>query len=511
MEMLGKIRRMYLRDKLSLHEITKRTGLSRNTIRRWLRDTEEAAPPTYSRTKRPCKLTPFHSALKQALKADSHRNKQNRRTAKALFAQIKADGYTGGYSQLAAFVSDWRGREGKEPHAFVPLKFELGEAFQFDWSEEGLVVGGIYRRMQVSHLKLCASRAFWLVAYPSQGHEMLFDAHTRSFTALGGIPRRGIYDNMKTAVDKVKKGKGRIVNARFAVMCAHYLLDPDFCNVASGWEKGVVEKNVQDSRRRIWLDAQNRKFGSFTELNAWLGQRCQTLWRELRHPEHKEYSVAEILEQERAEMMPMPTPFDGYVEKLARVSSTCLVSISRNRYSVPCEFAGQRVSTRLYPNRVSVVAEDAIVARHDRQGERGGHIRYDWQHYIPLVQRKPGALRNGAPFADMPAPLKQLRLGLMRHEGGDKIMAQVLAAVPTAGLDAVLVAVELVIESGVLSAEHVLNVLARLNASPAPACVETSLQLKDAPLANTSRYDSLRGVCDGETDAMTSVTEVNHA
>jgi hypothetical protein len=99
------------------------------------------------------------------------------------------------------------------------------------------VIGGIYRRIQVSHLKLCASRAFWLVAYPSQGHEMLFDAHTRSFTALGGIPRRGIYDNMKTAVDKVNKGKGRIVNARFAVMCAHYLFDPDFCNVASGWER----------------------------------------------------------------------------------------------------------------------------------------------------------------------------------------------------------------------------------------------------------------------------------
>ena len=144
--------------------------------------------------------------------------------------------------------SDWRAQQGSVTigKAYVPLTFELGEAFQFDWSEEGLVVGGIYHRMQVSHMKLCASRAFWLVAYPSQGHEMLFDAHTRSFAALGGVARRGIYDNMRTAVDKVKKGKGRTVNARFAVMCAHYLFDADFCNVASGWEKGVVEKNVQD-------------------------------------------------------------------------------------------------------------------------------------------------------------------------------------------------------------------------------------------------------------------------
>ena len=251
MEILGKIRRMHFRDKLSLHEITKRTGLSRNTIRSWLRKTEdETAPPAYVRDNGPGKLTPFHAALELALKADSHRNKQNRRTAKALFIQVKADGYAGGYSQLTAFIRAWRMSEGKAPHAFVPLKFELGEAFQFDWGDENLVIGGIYRRIQVSHLKLCASRAFWMVAYPTQGHEMLFDAHTRSFTALGGIPRRGIYDNMKTAVDKVKKGKGRIVNARFAVMCAHYLFDSDFCNVASGWEKGIVEKDVQDGDRK---------------------------------------------------------------------------------------------------------------------------------------------------------------------------------------------------------------------------------------------------------------------
>jgi len=502
MEMFGKIRRMYFRDKLSLHEISKRTSLSRNTIRKWLRDSQEAAPPTYRRREEPGKLTAFHDVLEQSLKVDAHRNKQNRRTAKDLFALIKADGYVGGYSRVTDFIRDWRGREGKAPRAFVPLKFALGEAFQFDWSEEGLVVGGIYRRMQVSHLKLCASRAFWLVAYPSQGHEMLFDAHTRSFTALGGIPRRGIYDNMKTAVDKVNKGKGRVVNARFAVMCAHYLFDPDFCNVASGWEKGVVEKNVQDSRRRIWLDAQSLQFGSFTELNVWLGERCRSLWSELRHPEYKGFSVADMLEQERTEMMPVPALFDGYVEKLSRVSSTCLVTVHRNRYSVPCELVGQMVSTRLYPNQISVVAGDAVVARHDRLTERD-HIRYDWQHYIPLVERKPGALRNGAPFADMPIPLKQLRQGLMRHTGGDRIMAQVLATVPAAGLDAVLVAVELVIESGALNAEHVLNVLSRLNASPRPACVETSLQLNEAPLANTSRYDGLRGVSNAE--------EINHA
>ena len=506
MEMLGKIRRMHLRDKLSLHEIAKRTGLSRNTLRRWLRAPEAVQVPVYSRPQALGKLAAFTQELEQALQADGHRSKQNRRTAKALFAQIQAGGYAGGYSAVTDFTRAWRGSAGKAPHAFVPLSFELGEAFQFDWSEEGLVVGGIYYRLQVSHLKLCASRAFWLVAYPSQGHEMLFDAHTRSFAALGGVARRGIYDNMKTAVDKVKKGKGRVVNARFAVMCAHYLFDADFCNVASGWEKGVVEKNVQDSRRRIWLDAQKCQFGSFEQLNAWLGERCRALWSEIRHPEHKQFSVLEMLAQELPEMMPMPAAFDGYVEREARVSSTCLVSVQRNRYSVPCEFAGQRVSTRMYPTRMCVVAGDAVVASHERAVNRGQTV-YDWQHYIALVQRKPGALRNGAPFADMPAPLKQLKLGLLRHPGGDRIMAQVLAAVPTAGLEAVLVAVELVVESGALSAEHVLNVLARLNACALPETVHTTLELVDAPVANTGRYDTLRCVIGAPGGA----TAVHHA
>ena len=182
------------------------------------------------------------------------------------------------------------------------------------------MVGGIYYRLQVAHMKLCASRAFWLVAYPSQGHEMLFDAHTRSFAALGGIARRGIYDNMKTAVDKVKKGKGRVVNARFAVMCAHYLFDADFCNVASGWEKGVVEKNVQDSRRRIWIDAAARALWLVRRAQCVAGRALPGAVGRVRHPEHRQFSVAEMLEHERAHLMPMPEPFDGYVEKPARVS-----------------------------------------------------------------------------------------------------------------------------------------------------------------------------------------------
>jgi hypothetical protein len=126
------------------------------------------------------------------LKADARWPRHERRTAKALYVDIKSAGDDGGHSRVTDFILAWRHEEGQgiaAANAFVRLAFELGEVFQFDWSEEGLLVGGIYYRLQVSHKKLCVSRAFWLVAYPSQGHEMLFEAHTRSFAALGGTPR----------------------------------------------------------------------------------------------------------------------------------------------------------------------------------------------------------------------------------------------------------------------------------------------------------------------------------
>jgi hypothetical protein len=328
---------------------------------------------------------------------------------------------------------------------------------------------------------------------------------------------------MKTAVDRVGRGKARTVNARFAAMCAHYLFDPEFCIVASGWEKGVVEKNVQDARRRIWLDAKNTRFSDFAALNVWLAARCKTLWEEVKHPQHKQFTVAEILEHEQAQLMPMPVAFDGYVETLVRVSRTALVSVNGNRYSVPCEWVRQMVSARVYHERIEVVHMEIVIATtiaaqafatqspsaqtttrisHPRAPNKG-RVLYDWQHYIPLIQLKPGALRNGAPFTELPTPLQQLRRALLRREGGDRMMAQVLGCVPKAGLEAVLVAVELMLErtgTAAVSAEHMMNVLSRLNemplspglplASAMPA--SPALQLKEPPRADVSRYDSLR-------------------
>lgn len=494
MGMLAKIRRMHFRDGLSLREIARQTGLSRNTIRHWLRQAEVTEPQYPARTS-PSILDPYRDQLETWLRTDSHRPKRDRRTLKILFLLLQAQGYPGGYGRVAAFARCWRADGGAAPkrQAFVPMHFAPGEAFQFDWSCEYATIAGIRRRLEVAHIKLAHSRAFWVIAYPTQSHEMLFDAHAQAFAAFGGVPRRGLYDNMKTAVDKVGHGKDRTINARFQSMCSHYLFEPEFCNRAAGWEKGIVEKNVQDRRRQLWQGVNRQHWNQLADLNGWLASECRAAWQDMPHPELPSLTIADVLADEQPQLMPNPRPFDGYIEHTVRVSATALVHYQRNRYSVPCEYAHQVVSLRAYPSELVLVADHAEIARHERRFERY-QTYYDWRHYLPALLRKPGALRNGAPFLDLPTPLQHLQRHLLKQQGGDRIMAQVLAAVPVQGLDAVLVAVELALETGAVSGEHVLNVLARLNAPTLPAtdAIPSPLQLTEAPQANVQRYDHLR-------------------
>ena len=180
MGMLAKIRRMYFRDKVPLREIARQTGLSRNTLRHWLRQSEMREPAYPVRTSTSL-LDPYKEQLINWLRTDSHRPKRDRRTAKVLFHLIQAQGYPGGYARVALFAKHWREAGGAAPsrEAFIPLRFAPGEAFQFDWSCEYAVIAGLRRRLEVAHIKLAHSRVFLVVAYPLQTHEMLFDAHAR--------------------------------------------------------------------------------------------------------------------------------------------------------------------------------------------------------------------------------------------------------------------------------------------------------------------------------------------
>jgi transposase len=497
---LSVIRRWALREQLSIREIARRTGLSRNTIKKYLR--AGAVEPRYSKRVSPSKLDPYADKLLGWLKSEAGKSRKQRRTVKQMHAELVALGFDGSYNRVAAFARAWAVQRHEAEQTtgrgtFVPLSFSPGEAFQFDWSEDWAVIAGERTKLQVAHFKLSHSRAFLLRAYSLQTHEMLFDAHNHAFRVLGGVPRRGIYDNMKTAVDKVRRGKERDINARFQAMVSHYLFEAEFCNPASGWEKGQVEKNVRDARHRLWQPAP--AFPTLEALNDWLEQRCRALWAEISHGKLPG-TVADVWAQERAVLMRMPRPFDGFVEHTKRVSPTCLVHFERNRYSVPASYANRPVSLRVYARRLVVAAEGQIVCEHvriiDRRHDVAGQTVYDWRHYLAVLQRKPGALRNGAPFVELPEGFRRLQAALLKQPGGDREMVEILALVLHHDEQAVLTAVELALEAGVPTKTHVLNLLHRLLDGKPPAPPVTSpqaLRLVNEPQANVLRYDALRG------------------
>ena len=501
MALLSVIRRWRLRDGLAIREIARRTGLSRNTIRKYLGN--GVVEPKYSERHSPSKLDSFAPKLAAWLKTEAGKNRKQRRNLRQIYTDLTALGYTGSYDRVAAFARHWRQAQQEAARTsgrgtFIPLTFAPGEAFQFDWSEDWASIAGTKTKLEVAQFKLAFSRAFFLRAYPLQTHEMLFDAHNHAFRVIGGVPRRGIYDNMKTAVDRIRRGKARDINTRFQAMVSHYLFEAEFCNPASGWEKGQIEKNVQDSRHRIWQGAP--AFESLEALNAWLEGRCIELWQELRHPELA-ITVAEAWADEQSQLMAAPAPFDGFVEHTKRVSPTCLINFERNRYSVPASFANRPVSLRVYADHLVVAAEGNVIAEYPRIIDRRHDVSrtiYDWRHYLSVLQRKPGALRNGAPFAELPEGFKRLQSALLKRPGGDREMVEILALVLHHDEQAVLTAVEMALDAGVPSKQHVLNLLGRLIELPPPAPIDApqALVLTIEPQANVTRYDSLREVRD---------------
>jgi transposase len=499
MALLSVIRRWHFREGMPIREIERRTGLSRNTIRKYLRS--GAVEPKFKLADRPSKLDPFAEKLTGWLKIEAGKSRKQKRTAKQMHADLVALGYDGSYGRVAAFVRTWKADRQRDAQTsgrgtFVPLVFQPGEAFQFDWSEDWAIIAGKQTKLQVAHTKLSHSRAFTVRAYLLQTHEMLFDALTQAFRVLGGVPQRGIFDNMKTAVDRIGTGKARQVNARFAAMASHYLFETDFCNPASGWEKGQVEKNVQDARRRLWQPMPS--FPDIDALNVWLEHRCIEHWGYIQHG-GLPGTVADVHAAEVASLMPLGRPFDGFVEHTKRVSPTCLVTLERNRYSVPASFANRPVSLRVYPERIVIAAEGRILCEHGRIIARShlpGRVIYDWRHYLAVIQRKPGALRNGAPFAEMPDAFRQLQGHLLRHPGGDREMVEILALVLQHDEQSVLCAVELALEAGVPTKTHVLNILHRLTDGKAPPAspidAPQALRLHQEPVADVGRYDNLR-------------------
>jgi hypothetical protein len=281
-------------------------------------------------------------------------------------------------------------------------------------------------------------------------------------------------------------------------MCGHYLVDPVARTPASGWEKGQVENQVGVLRRRFFVP--RPKFKSFTELNTWLLDRCIAWAKAHLHPEIRDKTIWEVFETERPYLVPYAGPFDGFHAVPTSVSKTCLVRFDKNRYSVEARAVGRPFEIRAYADQLECWQDGSIVGKHVRAFGRDNTI-YDPLHCIPVLVRKPGALRNGAPFKEweLPPALRHVQRKLERQTGGDRQMVDILSAVLSNGLEAVDAACAEALSNGIHSAGVVLNILARRREPEAPVTITTpdALRLNCEPVANCDRYDSLRRQANG--------------
>jgi transposase len=344
LETVAKIRRAYFVQKKPIKAICRELRVSRKVVRKVLRS--EATEFHYERGEQPLpRIGPWQDALDQLLASNEAKPGRERLTLIRIFEALRGLGYEGGYDGVRRYARVWqRDRAASSVGAFIPLSFAPGEAYQFDWSHEVVLINGTTVTVKVAHLRLCRSRMLFVRAYPRETQEMVFDAHDRAFAFFKGACTRGIYDNMKTAVETIFVGRERAYNRRFLQMCSHYLVDPVACNPASGWEKGQVENQVGLVRERFFSPRLRVK--NYDELNAWLLDQCVAYAKAHRHPELRDQTIWQMFEAERPSLVAYAGRFNGFHAVPASVSKTCLAQCDKNKYSVSARAVGRPVEIR---------------------------------------------------------------------------------------------------------------------------------------------------------------------
>ena len=494
MDSIKDIRIAHFVEGKGIREISRDFNISRNTVRTVIRS--GMTDQSYCRIdKHRPRLGAVIERLIDLLKEDEAKPVKHRRRAQILFEQLQREGYSGGYDAVRRYVGAWRKEQGKAPaKAFIPLEYDPGDAFQFDWSYEQVELGGVPVEVKIAQFRLCHSRKLFCIAYTRESLEMVLDAHSRAFEFFGGVCRRGIYDNLKTVVTKVLMGKDRVFNRRFQNLASYYLFDPIACTPAAGWEKGQVENQVGVVRHRFF--ATRRRFADLEELNEWLADECRHRAASAKHPELKDRTIDQVFAEERRHLLALPaSPFDGYQGTTTRVSSQLLVSFDRNRYSVNAMAAGRSVEVRAYADRIILVMSGTTVGVHKRHLGRDKVI-YDPWHYLSVLEKKPGALRNGAPFKqwNLPDAMKEVRTLLEARSDGDRQFVSILSAVKRYGLDEVATACAHALSDKTISSDVILAMLSRQHDEPPPAPAPLSAQLPlltMVPVVDCYRYDRL--------------------
>jgi transposase len=416
------VRRMYYHENVSRREISRRTGYHRQTINKMLRYSQ---PPGYRRAgpaHKP-KIGPFTAIIDEILQSDGHRPRKQRHTAKRIFERLLEEhGFTGGYTIVKDYVREKRLRL-KE--VFFPLEQRPGTS-QIDFGTARVILGGHEQEAHIFCMGLPYSDAFFIKAYASEALEAVQDGHVSAYAFWGGVPPQGLYDNMSTAVKRVFRHGVRDLTDGFLALRSHYLFQSRFCQVGRANEKGVVEGLIGYVRRNFLVPVP--QFRDWDELNAYLESACRK--RLSQKVSGKDKTIGELLAEEKPTFLALPdVPFEACRMESRRVTSLSLVRFETNHYSAPIRYAYCEVMVKAFVDRVVLCWKNETIACHRRSYGREDYV-FDPLHYLPLLERKPGALEAGMPFSgwELPGSFDLLRRVLESRygPGGRREYIQVL-------------------------------------------------------------------------------------
>ena len=398
-----RVRRACLVEGMSVREASRVFGLHRDTVRKMLAN---ATPQGYTRKGPPRKpkLEPFTGVIDAILEADSRAPRKQRHTAKRIFERLRDEyGFEGQQTIVKDYVREHRRRVGE---MFVPLSHGPGHA-QCDFGEALAVIAGVERKVHYFVLDLPHSDGCFAKAYPGETTEAFLDGHVSAFAFLGGVPQSVLYDNTKLAVAKIL-GDGRRKRTRaFSELQSHYLFEDRFGRPGKGNDKGKVEGMVGYVRRNFLVPIPVAE--SFAALNAHLEARCLDRM-DARLRGHTE-TIGQRMERDLDALLPLPpVSYDACDQPASRVSSLSLVRYRTNDYSAPVAYGHRDVLIKGYVDRVVISCGTEVIAKHPRSYVQDDFV-FDPIHYLPLLERKTGALDQAAPLAgwDLPEEYRTLR------------------------------------------------------------------------------------------------------
>jgi transposase len=347
-------------------------------------------------SRRKPKIGPYLERIEQIIEEDKRIPKKQRHTAKRIYERIKEMGYQGKYTQVKEAV-----REIKQVkrEVYMPLTHRPGEA-QVDFGHALAKVSGILSKITFFVMVLPYSDAFFVMCFERECTESYWEGHVRAFEFFEGVPHRISYDNSKVLVSRIISTYRRTLTDGFLKLQSHYLFREHFCRVACPNEKGVVESTVKYTRQNFLVPVPQVR--DLEELNAQLVEQCRDdMKRRLRG---KSGTKAELLIEDQAAFIPLPpSPFDACRKRSTRANSLSLVRFDNNDYSVPVAYAYHEILAKGYIDRVVLCHKATIVAEHRRSWGKEG-VFFNYLHYLPLLEQKPGSFDHARPLAELKLP-----------------------------------------------------------------------------------------------------------